>query len=138
MFLKDYTVAVRRYTSQTRNDPRIYEVSPTQSWIDMINAVFPEREYRLTRHLCLKIVAQNFVGLVQIKNFSTFKNLIREYTIMVMHYRPNLLNPIFWVFVLGTLFLPRRLLLPLVDWYSDRVVPRRLRSTNITFTPANQ
>lgn len=136
MFLKDYTVAVRRYTSQTRHVSHIYEVSPTQSWIDMVNTIFSKADHKQIRQLCLRLVAQNFVGLVQLKNFSTLRILVREYCIMVRNYWRNLLSPTFWFFMLGTLLMPRVLLLPLVDWYQERVAARLLASRQITFSPA--
>jgi len=40
VFLKDYTVAVRIRTSQTRSVSSIYEKSPMLSWVDMFNNVF--------------------------------------------------------------------------------------------------
>lgn len=136
-FMKDYTVAVRRYSSQTRRVAKIYEVSPTQSWVTMIMTVFPESEFAVIRKQCLKLVSQNFVGLVQLKNFSTWPILFREYWIMVKNYPFNLLYPVFWAFVIGTLFVPRRVLLPLADWYQVRVAAQLLKTKGIRFTPVS-
>lgn len=138
MFLKDYAVAVRRYTSQTRHSAKIYEVSPTASWVQMIETVLPEPRFAAIRRTCRQIVSQNFVGLVQLKNFSSLRILLREYGTMIKEYPRNLLHPIFWVFVLGTLFIPRSLLLSLVDWYGERVAARLLKSRRITFVPATE
>lgn len=135
MFLKDYAVAVRRYTSQTRRRA-VYEVSPTASWVCMVKTVFPEPEFADIRRLAHRIVSQNFVGLVQLKNFSTFRVLLREYSIMIREYPKNLLHPVFWAFLLGTLLIPRSVLLPLVDWYGERVAARLLQSKQIVFVPA--
>lgn len=136
MFLHEYAVAVRRYTSQTRHVRAIYNVSPTQSWVDMVHTVFADPTFTETRRRCLEIVGQNFVGLVQLKNFSTFSVLWREYGIMIRNYWPNLIHLMFWAFVLGTLIVPRSLLLPLTDWYQETVLARRLRRTTIRFVSA--
>lgn len=136
MFLHEYAVAVRRYTSQTRHVRAIYDVSPTQSWADMVCTAFPSPAFAEIRRRCLRIVGQNFVGLVQLKNFATTRILLREYVIMARTSWRNLLHPLFWAFVLGTLLVPRSLLLPLTDWYQETVLARRLRRTPIRFVPA--
>lgn len=136
MFLKDYAVAVRRYTSQTRHARRIYNVSPTESWVRLVETTFSEPEFAAVRQLCHRIVSQNFVGLVQLKNFSTFRVLLREYGVMIRERPVNLLHPLFWAFVLGTLLMPRSLLLPLTDWYQETVLARQLKRLPIRFTPA--
>lgn len=137
MFLKDYAVAVRRYTSQTRHVARIYDVSPTASWLRLVHTSFPEPRYAQVRLLCRRIVSQNFVGLVQLKNYASWKVLLREYGIMIRAYPKNLLHPTFWLFLFGTLLVPRALLRRLADWYGERVVARRLRRRQFAFTPAH-
>ena len=49
MFLKDYTIAVRTLSSQTRTAPKIYEISPTQAWIDLVNKSFGEKKFEKIR-----------------------------------------------------------------------------------------
>ncbi len=115
MFLKDYTVAVRIVSSQTRTNPRVYDISPTVSWVKMFNAVYPEKKYAPVRQWGIDQIATHFVGLVQIKNYSTYKNLLREITILVKLHPVNLINPKFWFYSLGTLIIPHRLLVFLVD-----------------------
>ncbi len=84
MYLKDYTIAVRTYTSQTRGVPKIYALSPTQAWINLIDSVFSGEKYADARRIGRKLVIrQGYVGLVQLKNFSTVKILVREYWVLL-------------------------------------------------------
>ncbi len=115
MFLKDYTVAVRVVSSQTRSNPRVYDVSPTISWVKMFNTVYPEKKFAPVRQWGIDQIATHFVGLVQIKNYSTYENLLREIIILIRLHPANLINPKFWFYSLGTLIIPRRLLAFLVD-----------------------
>lgn len=131
-----YTVAVRRNTSQARRYSAIYEVSPTRSWMRMVQTVFPEERYAEVRHVFITYLAQNFVGLVQIKNFSTIKNLLREYVIMIRAYWPNIFQPLFWFYVVLTLCVPRRFLLRLADWHKERVMKRHVKRRQVFFKSA--
>lgn len=120
VFLKNYTVRVRIQSSQTRYLSTIYNKSPLQSWVDLFHSVFPEKKYVHLRNYLLKnFVANNYVGLVQIKNYGSFKNLLRE-IYLLLKYRPNnFFQPLFWFFTLLTLILPKFLLIPLTDWYKN-------------------
>jgi hypothetical protein len=69
---------------------------------------------------------KNFAGLVQLKNYSTFKNLLREFFILLKLRPVNLLNSKFWFFSLGTILVPKRILIWLVDNYKGRIPARRL------------
>jgi len=126
VFLKDFTVAVRIPTSQTRYVSSIYDKPPTLSWIEMFETVLREDDYKEIRNMCIKHYAQNFLGLIQIKNYSTFKNLIREILILLKFHPLNLLDIKFWFFSLGTILIPRNLLIWLVDNYKKKVLSRRL------------
>jgi len=76
-------------------------------------------------------VAKNYVGLVQIKNYAKFKYLLREVW-MLLKYRPeNVFSLQFWFFSLGCVVMPPFLLIPLVDWYKDKLYSRKLK--NIRF-----
>jgi len=132
-FLKDYTVAVRIPSSQTRFKSSIYDISPTESWIKMIKTVFDEPKYELARKYALKQATKNFVGLVQIKNYSNYRNLIREIFILVKNRPLNLTNISFWFFSLGTLVIPRSILRRLVDDFKNTVNARRYRNLQINF-----
>lgn len=127
VFLKDYTVAVRTESSQTRTVSSIYEKSPLRSWVEMFENVFPEPKFREFREYAIKnFLGKDYLGLVQLRNFARYRYLLREIGLF-LKYRPlNLLDPRFWFFSLGTIFTPRFLLTRLVDWYKKNVESRRL------------
>lgn len=131
VYLKDYTVAVRIESSQTRFKKSIYDISPTESWVKMFNSVYRERQYKEVREAGIEQMAKNFVGLVQLKNYSTFKNLSREIFILLKLRPANLLDPKFWFFSLGTILIPRKLLISLVDNYKNKILLRRLKNVEI-------
>lgn len=132
-FLKDFTVAVRVTSSQTRKISSIYDKSPTLSWIEMFIKVFNEKEHEEIKEYCIKNLAKNFLGLVQIKNYSTMKNLMREILILIKYHPFNLLNFKFWFIVFGTIVVPRGPLIWLVDNYKKKILSRRLRSIEFNF-----
>ena len=120
-YLSDYTVAVRIKTSQTRFLSNIYEISPLESWVKMINKIFPEKEFKESRKAGLKHATTHFVGLAQLKNYANLKYLWREYWLHIK-YRPlNLFNIKFWFFVLITATIPRFILRKLTDWYKEKI-----------------
>lgn len=127
VFLKDYTVAVRIASSQTRFKSSIYDLSPTASWVRMFNTVYQGEEYTEVRKVGIEQMAKNFVGLVQLRNYSTLRNLLREILVMIKLRPLNLLDLRFWFFGLGCVLLPPLLLIPLVDWYKSQINSRRLR-----------
>jgi len=131
VYLKDYTVAVRIESSQTRFKKSIYDISPTKSWVKMFNTIYREKKYEEVRKAGIEQMAKNYIGLVQLKNYSTFRNLLREILILIKLRPLNLLNPGFWFFSLGTVFTPRRLLIWLADNYKRVVLAKRLRSIKI-------
>lgn len=128
VYLKDYTIAVRIGTSQSRHVSSIYSKSPVQSWVDMFNNVFYEEKFEKVREYCIKnFVAKNFVGLIQIKNYGKIGWLFREIKLMVKYNRWNILDPRFWFFSLSTLVMPRFILIPLVDFYKENILSKFLR-----------
>lgn len=129
VFLKDYNLAVRIRSSQCRSVSSIYDKSPIESWIDFWNTVFPEKEFETLRKYAIKnYVAKNYVGLVQIRNYARYRYLIREIW-KLLKYRPaNIFSPTFWFFSLGCLITPPFLLIPLVDWYKNKI-----NSKNISY-----
>ena len=132
VFLKDYNVAVRIGSSQTRKISSIYNKSPIQSWADMFDCVFYEKKFEnLRKYMIKNFVAKNYVGLVQIKNYAKFRYLLREIW-MLLKYRPeNIFSLQFWFFSLGCIVMPPFLLIPLVDWYKNKLNSQKLK--NIKF-----
>jgi glycosyltransferase involved in cell wall biosynthesis len=132
VFLSGYTLAVQIRTSQCRAVSSIYEKSPVQSWVDMYNTVFNEPEYEtLRKRLIRDHAATNYMGLVQLRNYSRFPNLLREIGVLVRNRPMNLVSPAFWFFSLGTIIMPPCLLIPLVDWFKKRI--HSLNYRNIDF-----
>jgi len=136
IFLKDYNVAVRIQSSQSRHISSIYNKSPVQSWVDLFDDVFSDKKFKSFRKYMIKnFVAKNYVGLVQIKNYAKYKYLLREVYLLVKYRWQNLYNPVFWFFCLGTMFVPAKLLIPLVDWYKNSI--NKLRIEKIEFHVAS-
>ena len=122
VFLKDYNVAVRIGSSQTRKVSSIYNKSPIKSWVDMFNNIFYEKEFKkLKEQMIKRFVAMNYVGLIQIRNYAKYRYLLRE-IFFLLKYRPgNLCNVSFWFFSLGCIIMPPFLLIPLVDLYKNKI-----------------
>lgn len=131
VFLKDYTVAARIISSQTRFKPSIYDISPTYTWVRMFETVFAENDYKILRRIGIKQISKNFVGLFQIKNYSTIKNLFREILLLVKYWPLNLIDPRFWFFAFIVIFTPRKLLIKLVDYYKNNLLSKRLRDIKV-------
>lgn len=122
VFLKDYNVAVRIRSSQCRSASSIYDKSPIESWVDFFNNVFPEKEFEKFRKYAIKnYVAKNYVGLVQIRNYAKYKYLLREIWYLIKYRWENIFSLTFWFFSLGCLVTPPFILIPLVDWYKNRI-----------------
>lgn len=136
VFLKDYLVAVRITSSQSRKVSKIYEKSPLRSWVEMFETVFPEEQYRNFRKRMIKeFVATNFVGLLQIKNYSRrpYFYTLREIYYLLKYRRENVLSPLFWLLSVFTLATPKSILIPLVDWYKDYVYARTIPNLNFQY-----
>lgn len=125
VFLKDYNVAVRIDSSQTRSLSSIYQKSPIQSWVEMFNNIFYEKKHeRLRLKFIRDFVAVNYVGLVQIKNYAKDRYLLREIYLLIKYRWQNIFVPAFWFFSLGCIFIPAFILIPLVDWYKNNINAR--------------
>ena len=139
VFLKDYNLAVRIGSSQCRSPKMykrktsyIYDKSPIQSWVDMFNNVFYEKGFKEFREYMIEnFVAVNYVGLVQIRNYTEYRYLLREIWILLKYRWQNIYNLQFWFFSLGCIVIPPRLLIPMVDWYKNKINSKRLK--NIKF-----
>ena len=127
VFLKNFTVAVRISSSQSRKISSIYEKSPIQSWVKLFKNQFPEAKYKDFReHFIKEYVAVNYLGLIQIKNYSTFKNLLREIYLLIKYRPKNLINPLFLTISMAVIILPPIILIPLVDWYKKTILAKVL------------
>lgn len=144
VFLKDYSLAVRIGTSQSRSSriygrkratSYIYDKSPIQSWVDMFKKVYQEEEFGEFRDWMIKnFVATNYVGLVQIKNYAKYRYLLREVWLLIKYRWINVFDLKFWLFSLGSMIMPRFLLIPLVDWYKNRVNSLRFKKIKFQYS----
>ncbi|MFH1744570.1 MAG: glycosyltransferase family 2 protein [bacterium] len=134
VFLKDYNIAVRVGYSQTRRISSIYEKSPMQSWVEMFDSVFSESEFQKIKNNCIKnFVAVNYVGLVQLRNFAKYRYFLREIFYLIKYRWQNIFSLQFWFFSLGCIAMPPFLLIPLVDWYKNKVNSKRLKHVKFQY-----
>lgn len=132
VFLKDYNIAVRIGSSQTRSVPSIYDKSPIQSWVDMFNNVFFESKFNKFKENMIKnFVAVNYVGLVQIRNYAKYRYLLREIWLLFKYRWQNIYSFQFWFFSLGCIIAPARLLIPMVDWYKNNINSKSLNKVRL-------
>ena len=134
VFLKDYTIAVRIASSQTRNLSSIYEKSPLLSWIQMVKSVFNQKKYqKIQKYLIKDFITKNYVGLVQLKNYAKYKYLFREIFYLIKFNWTNIFSVTFWFFSLGCIITPAKILIPLVDWYKNKVYSKILTDIKINY-----
>jgi len=124
VFLKDYLVAVRITSSQARKVSWIYDKSPMKSWADMFETVYKEKKYEKFRQRMIgDFVATNYVGLLQIKNYSRHNYLytLREIYYLLKYRLKNFFSPAFWLFSVLSLLIPPVILIRLADWYKNNI-----------------
>ena len=116
VFIKKYPLAVRIGTSLTRTN--IYIRSPMLCWREMIEKIFPEKKYIEFRKKIIKeFISQNFIGLVQIRNYGNFSSYFNEVKNLINYNPQNLLSYRFWFFFLITLITPLSVLRVITDKY---------------------
>lgn len=131
IILKDNIIAVRIGSSATKL-AYVYQESPLRSWYNLITGTFSEDKFRALRdYLVDDFVANNYIGLVQIKNYGSYKALLREIYYLLKFRRRNIFSPQFWFFALGTMIVPRFLLRRLVVVYKSNFNSRFLRNIEI-------
>lgn len=128
VFLHDYIVAVRIFSSQARFKSSIYEPSPVASWIQMFHTVFTGTTYAHVRRNCIDYAARNYVGLLQIRNYGSYRKLIREMIVLLQYRSRNLFNLKFWFYSMICLLLPRFILIKIVDGYKNKILSRIIKS----------
>lgn len=124
LYLKDYIVAVGLYASQCRYKPSIYEPSPVKTWVEVFDRTLGEKKFDRVRKICQDYVAQNYVGLVQIKNYARFQDLIEEIYMHIRYRKESLIDKRFWFYTLICLFTPRVLLQKIVDIYKNKLLSK--------------
>jgi hypothetical protein len=131
MFLKDYNIAVRIASSQTRSLSSIYNKSPLLSWIEMVKNIFSEKKYqKVQQYLIKNFITKNYVGLIQLRNYAKYKYFLREIWYLVKFNYQNLINPAFWFFSIGCIITPPIILIPMVDWYKNKIYSQVLKQVH--------
>jgi glycosyltransferase involved in cell wall biosynthesis len=126
LILRDFTVAVRIGESMCRHNPEIYEKSPTESWMEMFRTIYPEPRFNRVLKLGKDMMAAHCEGFIQIRNYGTLRQLIREILVQVKYRPRNLVSPRFLAYALICLLMPPRFLAPLTDFYKRNVLARRI------------
>lgn len=131
--LKDYIFACRIELSQSRK-AFSYIKSPMQSWIDMFNTIFYEKKFEKIRNQCItNFVAVNYVGLLQIRNYARYRDLIYEIFLLIKYRFQNLFSLSFWFYTVVCLITPPWILIYLVDWYKNKVLSKQIPKINFQY-----
>lgn len=136
VFLKNCPVAIRIGGNTIRQKgTKAYAVSPTKRWIEMLEELLPEKKFFKIRNYFIKqVIAKNYLGLIQIKCYSSQKNLLREIFYLVKYNRLNVFDIKFWFFSLGCLLIPDFILAPMVDFYKNRINSKIITDVNFTYS----
>lgn len=129
--LKDFLLAVRISSSQTRSLSSIYNPSPTLTWIEMFNKIFSDPKYEQQRKWGIDYIAHDYVGLVQIKNYGKLSQFYREIWILIKYRPKNLLDLKFLLFTLCVAITPKFILIPVNDWYKRLIMARKLHNIKL-------
>jgi len=134
MFLKDYNIAVRIASSQTRSLSSIYNKSPLLSWVQMVKSIFVGKKYlSIKKYLIKDFITKNYVGLIQLRNYARYKYFLREIWYLIKFNYLNLLNPAFWFFSLGCIIIPPSVLIPMVDNYKNKIYSKTLTNIKMSY-----
>lgn len=126
LILKNFTVAVRIGESMCRHNPEIYEKSPTESWMEMFRTIYPEPRFNRVLKFGKDMMSAHCEGFIQIRNYGTLRQLIREILVQVKYRPRNLVSPRFLAYALICVLMPPPLLVPLTDFYKRNFLARRI------------
>jgi glycosyltransferase involved in cell wall biosynthesis len=121
VFTNKYTVAVRVNSSQCINVSAIYDQSPVESWTQMLKSF--NYNDQLKNYLIRNFVCSNWIGLFQIKNYSKkpYRYLFREYFLLIKGNKKNVFNLYLNLTMILCIFVPRKLLVPFVNFVKDKI-----------------
>jgi len=125
-FLKNFSVAVRTNTSQTRSISSIYDVSPTYQWAKMFDEVFSSIEYRKFSQLGISYMAKHYEGLIQLKCYAKRGVLEKEIMILIKYRIKNILSIKFWSYVILTILTPPTMLSVIVKKYKQFFMTKKV------------
>ncbi len=135
VFLSHETVAIRIASSQTRFKSEIYNPPPLQTWVEMVDSVFcSESDLRTRLYMRKYLGSSNFVDLVQIRNYSTWKIWAQEVRLFLQLRPNNLVDARFMFITLICLITPRQVLRYAVDIFKKQVLSRFLDKRSRYFT----
>ena len=139
IFLKKYQIAVRIGSNIIRQKgTSAYNISPTKRWVDMINNLLCEEEFqKFKEYFIKKIIASNYLGLIQIRCFSSFKFLLREIYYLIKYKWLNIFNIKFWFFSIGCMLIPSAVLVKLVDYYKNIINSRLIEDIDFDYDISN-
>ena len=128
LYLKDHTVAVRMDSSMTRYRSEIYDISPTATWMEMFDTVYDKPGFQDAKKYGKELLlAQNYEGLFQLRNYAGWITCLREMLILLRHRPLNALAARFWLISLLCLVMPSSLLIRLVDAYKRHALAPRIK-----------
>jgi hypothetical protein len=88
----------------------------------MIDTIFTGAKYQELRHKIISdFIGINYVGLMQVRNYGSFKSYHREVKYLITFKPANLLNYKFWAYFLVTLLTPPAILRVVVDKYKSLI-----------------
>lgn len=117
-------LAVRIFKSQTRNVSSIYELSPLKTWVEMLQKNI---ENKKVKNFCINHICRGYVGLLQIKHFSNFKNLIREIFYYIFYRPKNCLNIFFIILIIYCFLIPKNASLMFIDFFKSSILSRIIK-----------
>ncbi|KKQ38584.1 MAG: Glycosyl transferase family 2 [Candidatus Roizmanbacteria bacterium GW2011_GWA2_37_7] len=122
IFIKNYIVAIGTATSQSRTVTGMYDDSPTEQWIRMFRHHFQDKRYQQILKSCTKHIATNYIGLIQIKNYSSMSHVFREICTLMKFRKRNIFELQFWMYSLLAIVIPKKFLRFLTDWYKQNIL----------------
>jgi glycosyltransferase involved in cell wall biosynthesis len=122
IFTNRYTIAVRVNSSQCIKVSNIYNKSPVMSWIELFeNLIKEQRLLPLRDYMIKNFVCSNWIGLLQIKNYSKnpYSYLFREASLMLRYNQKLIFDIRFLLVFLLCVITPRIILVPFVNWTKE-------------------
>ncbi len=132
-YLNDYPVAVRFESSQCARVSSIYKISPLQSWVDMFNDIFEDKKYAGLRKALINKFGAGIEGILQIKNYGQTGNYYREISLYIKYRPKNLLSVRFYMYVFGSLLMPKRLLIKIISYYKRHILSAGMKNVRIKY-----
>ena len=117
-------LAVRIFKSQTRNVSSIYFLSPLKTWVEMLEKKI--KNHKIKKY-CKDYISRGYIGILQIKHFSNFQNLIRE-IFYYFYYRPkNLYNVSYIALIIYCILVPKKMSLLFTDFVKSKILSKFIK-----------